>query len=216
MLWQRKHLPILALLVFLVACSGPANPQASDADILFEEAFDGQSSGSWRMEADESGTTSMTDGAMIIEISAPNMLQYTALVGSQFTEFDLGVDTAFMNSTPDSTLGLLLRMAGPDDFLRFEITADGRYMVERLNPGGSWTRYLDNWERSPALVTGFGAANRLRVVAKEAEISFFANEQLLLTLPDSATLAGQIGLDAGTFGEPGTRAAFDNLTIREP
>jgi hypothetical protein len=63
---------------------------------------------------------------MIIEISAPNMLQYTALVGSQFTEFDLGVDTAFMNSTPDSTLGLLLRMAGPDDFLRFEITADGR------------------------------------------------------------------------------------------
>ncbi len=216
MLWLRKYSSILALLVFLAACGSQANPKASDADILFEEAFDGQSLGNWRLEADESGSTSMTDGAMVIEINAPNMLQYTALAESQFTEFDLGVDTAFMNSTPDSTLGLLLRMASPDDFLRFEITADGRYMVERLNPGGSWTRYLDNWERSPALVTGFGAANRLRVVAKETEISFFANEQLLLTLPDSPAEAGQIGLDAGTFGEPGTRATFDNLTIREP
>ena len=216
MLWQRTNLLFPLFIGFLVACSGPANLPAQDSDILFEDTFDGVSSGNWRTEADESGATSISDGAMVIEINAPNMLQYTTLVDEQFGEFDLGVDAAFMNSTPASTLGVLLHMAGPEDFLRFEITADGRFMVERLNPDGIWTRYLDDWELSPALVTGFGAANRLRVVAKGTEISFFANDELLFTLPNSPATTGQIGLDAGTFGEPGTRAAFDNLTIRNP
>ena len=216
MLWQRTYLLPLIFSAFLVACSSPANSPAPDPDVLFEDTFDGVSSGMWRTEADESGLTSISDGAMVIEIKAPNMLQYTALADSQFSEFDLGVDAAFMNSNSASTLGILLRMAGPDDFLRFEITADGRYMVERLNPGGGWTRYLDDWEKSPAIITGLGAANRLRVVAEGTEISFYANDELLLTMPDSPAVAGQIGLDAGTFGQPGTRAAFDNLIIRLP
>ena len=216
MLWQRTYLLFLVCLSSMAACSGPTNPQAPDPDILFEDTFDGVSSGNWRTETDESGTTSIIDGAMVIEINAPNMLQYASLADEQFNEFDLGVDAAFMNSTSASTLGVLLRMAGPEDFLRFEITADGRYMVERLNPGGGWTRYLDDWEMSPAIVTGFGAANRLQVIAQGTEISFFANDELLLTLPDSPAVAGQIALDAGTFGAPGTRAAFDNLIIRKP
>jgi hypothetical protein len=216
MLWRRTYLIFLVFLSFLVACSGPAISPADNPDILFEDTFDGVSSGNWRTEADESGATSISDGAMVIEINAPNMLQYTTLLDEQFSEFDLGVDAAFMNSTSASTLGVLLHMVGPEDFLRFEITADGRFMVERLNPDGVWTRYLDDWEVSPAIVTGFGAANRLRVVAEGTEISFFANEELLFTLPNSPAAVGQIGLDAGTFGEPGTRAAFDNLTIRNP
>jgi hypothetical protein len=214
--WQRTYLLSLIFIAFMVACSTPANSPASDPDVLFEDTFDGVSSGYWRTEADESGVTSISDGAMIIEIKAPNMLQYTALADSQFSEFDLGVDAAFMDSNSASTLGILLRMAGPDDFLRYEITADGRYMVERVNPGGGWTRYLDDWEKSSAIITGLGAANRLRVVAEGTEISFYANDELLLTIPDSPAVAGQIGLDAGTFGEPGTRAAFDNLIIRKP
>jgi len=216
MFWQRTVLLSIIFIAFLVACSGPAKSPVADPDILFEDTFDGVSSGYWRTEVDESGVTSISDGAMVIEIKAPNMLQYTALADKQFSEFDLGVDATFMNSNSGSTLGILLRMAGPDDFLRLELMADGRYMVERLNPGGGWTRYLNDWEKSPAIITGLGATNRLRVVAQGTEISFYANDELLLAIPDSPAVGGQIGLDAGTFGEPGTRAAFDNLTIRKP
>ena len=216
MVWRRAFLLILLLPIILAACSGSASPTAADPDLLFEDSFDGVSSGNWRTEADESGRTAMVDGLMIVEINSPNILQYTALGDEKFSDFDLEVDATFLSSSLGSTLGILLRMVSPDDFVRFEIMADGRYMIERFNPDGSWVRYLDDWESNPVLITGYGAANHLRILADGPEIAFFANDELLYTLQNAPVAAGQIALDAGTFGESGTRAAFDNLTIRNP
>lgn len=214
-------LAILALLVLLLmsACateSAESPPAANDEDLLYGDDFSAERAGPWLIEADEFGSTTFQDGRLTIDVSQANSLQYSALQEPSLADFDLTIDAQLLEGDRGATYGVLFRMAGPEEFYRFELTGDGRYIVERRDLDGSWNRLTQGWQESPAIIPGQGAVNRIRVRAAGPEMAFFVNGELLQELQDSRYPAGQLALDAGTFGSQRTIVAFDNLAVRQP
>lgn len=212
----------VAFLLFLAvpilgACGGgTAQESADQEEYLFTDDFSADQAGRWITEADELGSTSLDGERLVIDINAPNTLQYSALDDPEFSDLDLRVNATLLDGSPESTYGILFRMQGPDAFYRFEVMGDGRYMIERLNPDGSWKRFVEDWEMTDALLPGLNNTNEMRVVAIGPEFSFYLNDELLTEVTDSNYVAGRIALDAGTFGAPKATVAFDNLSISQP
>jgi len=208
------------LLLLLVACGGgePRTTTAGldDPELIYGDDFSSESAGPWLVEADEFGSTALVDGRLLIEVGQAGTLQYTVLEEPSFSDFDLTVDAELISGDREATYGLLFRLAGPEAFYRFELTGDGRYIVESRESDGSWRRLANGWQRSDAIMTGPGAINRLRVAATGPAMSFYVNDQLLEEIQDGRYAAGQLALDAGAFGNQRTAVAFDNLAVRAP
>jgi len=215
----RIEFLIISLLTIpiLGACGSGTGPEAAEqVDYLYEDDFSADQAGRWITEGDELGSTSLDGERLVIDINAANTLQYSTLAEADFSDIDLRVNATLLDGGLDSTYGVLFRMQGSDSFYRFEIMSDGHYMIERLNLDGTWKRFVDDWQRSDAILPGLNSTNELRIVAVGPDISFYVNDELLTDISDSALVAGAVALDAGTFGVPKATVAFDNLTISEP
>lgn len=220
MLWRIIGL-CLAALVALGACrqgggSASSGPENLPADALFADDFEADQQGRWLLEGDELGRTAIADGALAIEIDAPNTVQYAALEEPLFDDFAVEVDVTQTSGNPESSFGVLVRLQETGSFYRFEITGDGRYMIERRNADGEWTRFQEDWAASEALVQGLGSTNHLEVKAEGSKLSFHANDELLQRIEDATLARGKLALDAGTFGHAGLRVQFDNFVVYEP
>jgi hypothetical protein len=223
----RKRVDILVLLLMVftsstfVACGGSDDPDSEqesvrNPDLLYQDDFSAGNAGRWQTEGDELGSAEVNNEQLVIDVAAPNTLQYSTLEEPQFADFDLEISGVLLDGSDDSTYGVLLRMQSPTEFYRFEIMGDGHYIVERLNNDGTWTRFVDDWQSSEAIQVGLNANNRLRVIADGPAMAFYVNGELLQEIEDSTYLAGNIALDAGTYGHPKTRVAFDDLMISPP
>ena len=167
--WFPRLMLAIGLLALLAACDG-VEPRTTtggvdDSELIYGDDFSSDGAGRWLLEADEFGSTALQDGRLLIEVGQAGTLQYTALEEPTFADFDLTVDAELVAGDREATYGLLFRMAGPESFYRFELTGDGRYVVESHESDGSWRRLVDGWQKSEAIMTGPGAINRLRVVA---------------------------------------------------
>lgn len=205
------------LLLSLAACDGDSSELSSEEGVLFHEEFTPGQTGEWLLEGDENGRAAVSDGRLLLEVDGVNTVHYTTLAERSFTNFDLQVEATQLAGSPDSTFGVLFGLDGSGEtFFRFEITGNGLYVVERRAADGSWERFSDDWVASPALQQGVDATNRLRVLVAVPAFSFYANDTLLTQVVDARYRGGNVGLDAGTFGQTGLLVAFDNVIIREP
>lgn len=216
---MRRLAALFLLLAALLGC----RPQPDSLDglarggaVLYADDFAPETTGKWQLEGDELGQATMQNEQLVIELDEPNTVQYVTLAEQSFTNFALEVDATLVAGGIDSTYGVLFRITAPDQFYRFDITGNGLYTVERYDAGGGWTRLSEDWAESEHLQTGPGATNRLGVRASGGTFSFYANGQQLLQLADGRYSGGNIGLDAGTFGQTGLRVAFDNLVVSRP
>jgi hypothetical protein len=222
MAMARAAKPLLILLaaaLALAACGGRSGgqvPSVGNSELLYSDKFEPENTGRWLLEGDDSGSTAIQGGRLVIDVSQPGAMQYTALEEPAFGDFDLAVETQLIEGNLQASYGVLFRMASPEQFYRFELTGDGHYVVERHDAGGQWQRLVDGWQKSPAIMTGTGAVNRLRIKVEGPEMAFYANDALLHQVEDSNYSGGKIALDAGTFGGQRTIAAFDNLAIGRP
>jgi hypothetical protein len=185
-------------------------------EALFRDEFAAGQMGDWLIEGDEVGRTAVTDQQLFIEIDAPNVLQYTTLAEPTFANFVLEVDVKQVAGHPESSFGVLFRMQGPEQFYRFDITGTGLYMIERRDTDGTWSRFVEDWTETPAINQGLNVPNRLKVEARGSALAFYVNEILLQQVNDQGYAAGTVALDAGTFGHPGLRVAFDNVVVKRP
>jgi hypothetical protein len=214
--WRRFLLfSLFCLLISLAAC-GSNRVVLEGPDVIFADAFMAGQTGEWLVEGDDAGRTAVLNEQLVISIQESNLLQYTTLSEPLFADFVLEVDVTQLAGDLESSYGLLFRMQGPGQFYRFDITGSGLYVMERHNGDGTWTRFVDDWVESGAIKQGLTVTNRLKVVAQGPLLSFYVNDQLLQQVNDASYAAGQIALDAGTFGRGGLEVAFDNLVVRNP
>jgi hypothetical protein len=203
------------LLPFLASC-GNNRVVLDGPDVIFADSFIAGETGNWLVEGDDAGRTAVLNEQLIISLEDPNLLQYTALNEPIFADFALEVDIIQLAGDLESSYGVLFRMQNAAQFYRFDITGNGMYLLERHNSDGTWTRFLDDWVESPAIKQGLTVTNRLKVVAQGSILSFYVNDRLLQKIDDGSYAAGQIALDAGTFGRGGLEVAFDNVVVRNP
>lgn len=207
-------LPLLSIL--LAACSDMEVPLPGQRKALFRDEFVLGHTGAWALESDETGSSIIVPEQLMIELNAPNLVQYSKLIEPTFSDFSLEVDARLAGGSPTSTFGVMFRIQNPDEFYRFEITADGMYILERHDANGSWVRHTDDWLDTTAINQGVEATNRLKVVADGDRITIFVNDILLEEVTDDAYPSGNIALDVGTFDGSGARVSFDNLIVLPP
>jgi hypothetical protein len=211
--WQVRGLFLLGVL--LTACSG-IGEGAFGADVLFHEEFVPGQMADWQLEGDTFGQTSIANEQMLIDLNESNIMQFATLPAPTFQDFVLELEARQVNGDLANSYGVLFRMQDPAQFYRFEITGNGRYMFERRNGDGTWTRFVRDWTESPAIAQGHNEVNHIRIEAIGPSLSVFVNDTLVQQVNDSGYGNGQIALDAGTFGSPEMQAAFDNVVVKTP
>lgn len=209
------HLLLLVVLLFS-ACSAMEVPLPGQSKVLFQEEFVQGHVANWILESDESGSAVIVPEQLMIELNAPNLVQYAALAEPEFADFALEVEARQVSGSESSTYGVLFRMVSPREFYRFEITGDGMYLLERHDANGSRVLFVDDWRDTVAINRGLNTVNVLKVVADGSQIAVFVNDVLLEEVVDEGYGEGNIALDVGTFDGAGTQVSFDNLFIYSP
>lgn len=199
---------VLLLLVTLPACS----------QLIYTDDFEQPRPEQWQFSADSLGQSQIVDGAITIDLTAARSLQYALLNDQLVDSFTATVDANYLGTASDASYGMLFQVQEDGSFYRFDVTADGYFVVEQHNADGSWTRLSDGWVASQAIQRGSGATNRLKVTVNGSRITVFANDQLLqrYDVRDQLLGVGRIGLDVGTFRVGDAHVRFDNLEIRTP
>ena len=209
---------LIAAAILISSCEPERTIESTLAadDALYLDHFDPSTLGNWYVESDEIGESAIENEGLIIRVNSPNTIQYSTLREPLFDDFRLQIDIASLDGSEAVSYGVLFRMNEQNEFYRFDITGDGRFMVEKANTDGSWTRFLNDWKRAESIQTGRDTWNSLRVDAVGSEMSFYVNNILVFNMTDDALSVGHIGLDIGAFDQPSASAAFDNLIIHSP
>lgn len=214
---RMRNATLLFLLIILtVACTDMEVPIPGQSKALFRDEFVMGHTGAWTLESDDIGSAVIVPEQLVIELNAPNLIQYSKLNDPIFSDFSLEVDGRLTGGSPTTTYGVIFRMQSPNEFYRFEITGDGMYILERHDEDGTWVRHTEDWLDTVAINQGLGSANRLKVVAAGPDISVYVNDTLLEQIKDNTYSSGNIALDVGTFDGAGARVSFDNLVVFPP
>lgn len=212
-----RKFSLLFCLLGLAACADASGvPGAQDADVIFADGFVPGEMGNWVIEGDNVGQTAVINEQLLIELSDNHIMQFSTLPDHTFDNFILEVDARLLQGDVGNSFGVLFRMQDSTHFYRFEITANGLFMVERRDGDAGWTRFVEMWTETPAINQGLNSPNRLKVEARGQSVALFVNDILVHQFTDTTYASGMIALDAGTFVQPQAQVAFDNLVVRRP
>lgn len=187
--------------------------------IIFDD-FSSPDAFPWTLEADAEGSTSITNGQLYIANDGLRTTQYAIIANQNLYELEVEVDAVQIEGTTNNNYGILFRVQENGAFYRFAITSGGKYAVQKHAANGEW-RHLNasqTWQPSQHINRGNNATNHLVLKASGNRTEIFVNGGLLETIEnfDIDFGAGSVGLDAGTFSEPGLRVAYDNFVLRKP
>ncbi len=205
---------LMALSLCLPACANGLLAGLGRQSVLLQEEFGPGVDNQWLLEGDEAGRVALDGDRLLIQVDAPEIVQFTTLQNKVFTDFTLEVDATRLAGPARSSYGVLFRLQDGQSFYHFTVLGDGHFQVELHQPGGETNSLTNGWQETTALRSGVNETNRLKIVALGATLSFYANDMALISLADSSIAQGAIGLSAGTFGEAGVQVSFDNLVVR--
>lgn len=181
--------------------------------ITYVDKFDGNSTISWILEADEMGSTQYEGGQLQFSIPAAGVARYARAEGLDASNFVTEVEVTQLAGSTNAGYGLLFRLQDTESFYRFNITGNGYYMVEKRSAGGNWVRLTNDWQQTSLLLTGLNNRNLLKVEARDTSLSFAINGFEVFSINDGEYASGGIALNAGTFDQGGLVVAFDNFSL---
>ena len=206
----------LVLLFSGLALLASAPARACDGlEALFQDTFT-EADPAWNANGDE---IKIVKGKMLVSPKADQRNVWANLYqGDIFDDIELCVSmTIQTDGDPNWTRGGLLFWANDyDNYYALEVAPDGSFQVAR-RVRGRWI-YPVKWRKSPALKTGKGATNalRLRLVGGEARIGFNGREVLSFRgrPPEDGSLVGVIAVSPAS----GKRSviAFDDFRVVRP
>jgi hypothetical protein len=213
----RMILITAVLLFFLVAgCTGPQAvvERMPAGEVLFKDDFSDPTSG-WDRISAPTGETNYVNGAYRIWVNEP----YTDLFTNpnlDFGDVRIEVETAKANGTDDNVFGVICR-SNPigDQYYFFVISSDGYYGIGKVDGPDQALLSAEKLMPSEAIHQK-KQTNLLRAECVGSRLTFYANGQLLVEVEDASYAQGDIGLTAGSFGEPDVDILFDNLVATKP
>lgn len=113
--------------------------------VTIVDKFDGNSTLTWVLESDELGQTVIQDGNLVFSIPAAEVARYVAADGLIVGNFVAEVEVMQIDGSTNSGYGMLFRIQetgieAAKQFYRFNITGNGRFMVERRTAERGWER----------------------------------------------------------------------------
>lgn len=210
-----RFITLCTAILMLMGCNRLTSERLPEG-VLYQDDLDGDT-GNWILESDMDANARFAEGQLQLEITSPNLIAWAELKDQAFGNFVLEVDASQLGGPDDNSYGIIFRVKNPSAYYSFDISGDGYYAVRRRDEtdGGSWTRITEDWLQSSAIHQG-ASTNRIKIVAQGSHFTFYVNDQQVAEADDDTYRSGAIGLNAGSFHEPGVRIGFDNLVITKP
>lgn len=218
--------------------------------LLYVASFDGGAADGFNADWEQYAgqlSAQLDAGQLRISVGKPKGRAYS-VAAPYYADFDLRVEARAVEGPIDNGYGVVFRLQDKansnfedNSYYVFLISSDGFYQVSRVVDGDE--KIISVWNQSPLVNQGLDAVNRLRVIARSDQFSFYINDQpvqlcvpddpngestfdalgncmgtMIDTLTDATIPNGQIGVSAivtDTGGE-GVVAAFDNVVVYAP
>jgi S1-C subfamily serine protease len=195
---------------YVISEENPTPAIPSGGEIVYTDDFSSDQSG-WPVESDNSEAFYYQSGRYYIEINKSNHLR--PITGGEYLQdVVISIDTRVESSSGNGDYGVLCRYADGDNFYMFEITQDAFYAIYAMI-NSEWFPLID-YTYSPMLENVNNPAFEVSCVGDT--LSFAVNDVLLGTVKDTTIKAGDYGIFAGTFDNPGNIISFDNLKVQLP
>ena len=190
-----------------------ATSPAPPGQVLFQDDFSDPESGWDRLSKAEGGTDYL-DGSYRIWVEKPQV-DYWGNPGRIFQDVRVSV-TAFKAGGPDDNdFGVICRYRDTENFYAFLISSDGFYGIEKFE-AGERTLIGQEGMLNTRLIHQGQASNEILAECVGEHLALYVNGELLASVQDGSFAAGDVGLIAGTFDEPGVDIRFDDFVVHEP
>ena len=202
------------LLLLCSACAPVAIPTlapAQSGDILYQEAFEDNTTG-WHRVSNDNGIMDYDQGGYRILVRQPR-LNVWSTAERNFGDVRVEADVIRLHGPDENRMGLMCRYQGGDYYF-FIITNDGYYAIGKFL--GGMTLLLGQTEMQPSEVIQKGGMNHLRADCIGNTLTFYVNFTQIASVTDSDLPSGDVGLLAGSFSEPGVDIMFDQFVVIQP
>jgi hypothetical protein len=215
---NRVALFLSLLLVLSLACATSTNiPETQDQGIpsgtvLFQDDF-AQATTGWDRLMTPEGIMDYDAGGYRILV---NSLQtnFWSTPHRNFADVRIEVDTGKIGGPDENRIGVVCRFNG-NDYYFFMISSDGFYGMGVYKGGLALLLGQSQMQSDPNIKTGL-AVNHLRADCIGNTFTFYVNGFQVAQAQDTSLTAGDIGLLAGTFAQPGVDIVFDNFVALKP
>jgi hypothetical protein len=206
---SRAFLASLCLALPL-GCSA-AVAAGCDGKPIVEDNFDHPPPG-WRSPGPE---ISAVDGTLQLS-PGPGQLLAIPVPWNGATHYDACVTTSFV-SGHGIYVALALSASDGGPQLIFRADADGEAAVYRYDPATDQWTVLMPFGSDPAIQSGPGATNRLRLLVEQAQTTFFINDKAMAVVPSSLGV-GSSKLEIQTVSEHsgGSVWRIDDMIVTTP
>jgi hypothetical protein len=214
---RMKFLRLLSfsfLLLFLSACTSAPLPTivpAEPGDVLYQEEFEDNTTG-WARVANDHGIMDYDGGGYRILVRQPKF-NFWSIPERNFSDVRVEVDVIRLNGPEENRMGLMCRYQNGDYYF-FAISNDGYYVIGKFL--GGMTLLLGQQEMQPSDVIQKGTLNHLRADCVGSTLTFYINFTQVASVTDTDLPAGDVGLLAGAFSEPGVDVLFDHFVVIQP
>ena len=212
-----KTLCLFTLFFFLLSISAcasvpvPTTLPAKSGDVLYQEAFEDNTTG-WHRVANDNGIMDYDQGGYRILVRQPR-LNVWSTAEKNFGDVRIEADVIKLNGPDENRMGLMCRYQGGDYYF-FVITNDGYYAIGKFL--GGMTLLLGQSEMQASETIQKGTMNHLRADCVADKLTFYINFTEVASATDTDLPSGDVGVLAGSFSEPGVDVMFDQFVVIQP
>lgn len=216
---NRLLILLTSLTLLFTACSAniaatpaPQDLNAPSGSVLFQDDFAQPVTGWDRFMAAE-GTIDYDAGGYRLLVNSPDT-NFWSTPHKNFADTRLEVDAGKLGGPDENRIGLICRYTGTDYYF-FMITSDGFYGIGIFSGEKAVLLGEGELKSSSTIKTGL-AVNHLRADCAGDALTFYVNGLKVASAQDATLKAGDVGLMAGTFSQPGVDVIFDNFVVLKP
>lgn len=208
----RSLLAALTLAASALACN-LQQPPAVSGDVLFQDDFSRSMSG-WDRYHDDVYSADYSQGGYRIQVFAPQTDAW-ANPGLSLSDVRIEFDATKQSGPDDNTFGVLCRYQDARNFYFFLLSSDGYTGIGISIDGRRMLLSGDTMYPSGAVLLG-DVTNHIRADCIGFQLALYVNGILVAQAQSSQWGAGDVGLTAGSYDQPGVAVLFSNFTVIQP
>lgn len=182
--------------------------------VIYFDNFSNPESG-WDVWSSDSAVISYDMDGLRFKIKEANY-DYWSLPGQRFTDVTLGVDARLIDGPTDNDYGLLCRFQNEYNFYAFLISSDGYGGIVKVKDGLYQTLNSPDGLEYGLIIEQGQTVNQIRADCVGTRLTLYVNQEKFLEVEDAEFSTGDVGLIAGSYGEPGVDILFDNFYVLKP
>ena len=215
-----KYSLIIVVFLFTLLLSGcsaeslaaDSLPWVGEAPVLFMDDFS-HPTGGWSTYSDSSSFSGYSQG-FLLSTNIPDY-QFWSVPGLNFKDVLIHTRANKMSGPENNLFGVICRYQGPENFYALVISSDGYYGIFKMLEGHFNLIERTAMDFSEMINPGI-EANEIHALCQGERLVLIVNGAKLIEVQDSTLTAGDVGLIAGNFDDPGIRVLFDHFIVAKP